>query len=89
MYGRFNRINNNRKNIGEEELTDKAIARTDRKIKSTDRRIDRLKEMIKQKEADRDERIRKLKERRSASRFDGGDTGGEPEIKRRNLGRSR
>ena len=127
VYGRFNRINNNRKNIGEaerddfsdgrtagrnrysekrkqssnrgqgrinaikravdefneeEELTDRAIARTDRKIKSTDRRIDRLKEIIKQKEADRDERIRKLKERRSASRFDGGDTGGESGITR-------
>lgn len=48
---------------------------TDRQIERTDTFIARIKELIVGKGAERDERIRKLKERRSATRDVGGDAG--------------
>lgn len=55
------------------QRTERKINNTDGKIAVTDNRIAELRELVQKKEADRDERIRKLKERRSASLNDGGD----------------
>lgn len=55
--------------------TEQEIDKTDGEIAITDSRIAELRDLIKQKAADRDERFRKLKERRSASINDGGDAG--------------
>ncbi|WP_207660815.1 hypothetical protein, partial [Mediterraneibacter gnavus] len=55
--------------------TEQEIDKTDGEIAITDSRIAELRDLIKQKAADRDERFRKLKERRSASLNDGGDAG--------------
>ena len=48
---------------------------TDREIEETDRRLSKLKQLIKDKEEQRDERFRKLKERRRASNNVGGNAG--------------
>lgn len=64
----------------EAEETDRDIEKTDGEIAVTDNRIAELRDVVKKKEAERDERIRKLKERRSASRNDGGDAGSDRAI---------
>ena len=55
--------------------TDKEAEKTDREIAVTDQRITELREAVKKREEDGNERLRKLKERRSASLYDGGDAG--------------
>lgn len=57
------------------QRTEQKINNTDGEIAVTDNRIAELRELVQQKEAGRDERIRRLKERRSASLNDGGDAG--------------
>jgi len=57
------------------DRTDKEAEKTDREIAATDQRITELREAVNKREVDRNERLRKLKERRSASLHDGGDAG--------------
>lgn len=77
--GRIGRIHELKRTADDtEQDTQRAkrkIDNTDGEIAVTDKRIAELRELVQQKEADRDERIRKLKERRSASLNDGGDAG--------------
>lgn len=77
--GRIGRIHELKRTADDtEQDTQRAkrkIDNTDGEIAVTDNRIAELRELVQKKEADRDERIRKLKERRSASLNDGGDAG--------------
>lgn len=57
------------------DRTDKEAEKTDREIAFTDQRITELREAVNKREVDRNERLRKLKERRSASLHDGRDAG--------------
>ena len=59
----------------EAEKTDQRIKHTDGDIAKTNNRIAELRDAVKKKGEDRNERLRKLKERRSASVNDGGDAG--------------
>ena len=70
--GRVRRIDELKRTADE---TEQEISKTDGEIAVTDSRIAELRDLIQQKEADRDERFRELKERRSASLIDGGDAG--------------
>ena len=56
----------------EAEKTDRKIDITDGDIAATEQRITELRDAVKKREEDRNERLRKLKERRSASLNDGG-----------------
>ena len=56
----------------EAEETDRKIDTTDGEIAATNQRIAELRDTVRQREVDRNERLRKLKERRSASHDDGG-----------------
>lgn len=56
----------------EAEKTDRKIDITDGDIAATEQRIAELRDTVRQREVDRNERLRKLKERRSASHDDGG-----------------
>ena len=57
------------------QRSERKIDITDGEIAVTDCRIAELQELVQKKETDRNERFRKLKERRSASFNDGGDAG--------------
>lgn len=57
----------------EAEKTDRKIDITDGDIAATEQRIAELRDAVKKREEDRNERLRKLKERRSTSIHDGGD----------------
>lgn len=59
----------------EAEKTDRKIDITDGDIAATEQRIAELRDTVKKREEDRNERLRKLKERQSASLNDGGDAG--------------
>ena len=59
----------------EAENTDRRIKHTDGEIAKTNNRIAELRDTVKKREEDRNERFRKLKERRSASINAGGDAG--------------
>ena len=59
----------------EAEETDRKIDTTDGDIAATNQRIAELRDTVRQREEDRNERLRKLKERRSASHDDGGNAG--------------
>ena len=70
--GRTGRIHELKRTADE---TEQKIDTTDREVAITDNRIAELRDLVQQKEADRDERLRKLKERRAASLNHGGDAG--------------
>lgn len=53
------------------DAANQKLSDTDREITATDKRIDELKSLIKEKEAERNDRIRKLMERRRASGYVG------------------
>lgn len=53
------------------DAANQKLSDTDREIAATDKRIDELKSLIKEKEAERNERIRKIMERRRASGYVG------------------
>ena len=62
---------------------------TDSQIVGTDKFVARIKELVNKKGAERDERIRKFRERRSATRYVGGDAGPDRRVATESDGRER